>query len=87
MEKQSLIIEGNIFDGMNFHGPFDNHEEAIAWAEKSLRNEWLVATLHQPAPVEKTYRYTSESCPSKHWNGGDDICEDCGKNLNTDEED
>lgn len=30
----------------------------------------------------KTYAHTLESCPSKHWNGGNDVCEDCGADLN-----
>lgn len=46
MEPQSIIIEGNIFDGLNFHGPFPDHEAAIEWAEKNLKGDWLVATLH-----------------------------------------
>ena len=29
-----------------------------------------------------TYRYTPETCPSKHWNDGNDTCEDCGADLN-----
>lgn len=29
----------------------------------------------------KTYLYTAEDCPSKHHNGGDDVCTDCGKFL------
>jgi hypothetical protein len=49
METKSIIIEGNIFEGLNFHGPFDNHEDAIWWAEQNLKHaEWLVATLHDP---------------------------------------
>lgn len=28
-----------------------------------------------------TFLYSPETCPSKHWNRGDDICADCGENL------
>lgn len=31
-----------------------------------------------PAP---TYPYTPDRCPTKHWNGGDDVCADCGVGL------
>lgn len=27
------------------------------------------------------YAYTPETCPSKHYNPGNDICEDCGEDL------
>lgn len=29
----------------------------------------------------KVYPYTEEGCPSKHYNDGSDICQDCGKDL------
>lgn len=29
-----------------------------------------------------TFAYHPDNCPSQHWNRGDDICEDCGLNLN-----
>ena len=44
----SIIIEGNVVDGMSFHGPFDDHEDAIEWAEANLKTDWLVATLQDP---------------------------------------
>jgi hypothetical protein len=28
-----------------------------------------------------TFAHTPDNCPSKHWNRGDDICADCGENL------
>lgn len=28
------------------------------------------------------FAHTPETCPSKHWNRGDDICADCGADLN-----
>lgn len=33
-------------------------------------------------PAERFYAYTAENCPTKHYNPGDDICEDCGTDLN-----
>lgn len=33
----------------------------------------------EETPLE--YDYTPEACPSKHWNGGDDVCTDCGSDL------
>jgi hypothetical protein len=32
--------------------------------------------------MSKTYAHLPHRCPSNHWNGGDDICEDCGAYLN-----
>lgn len=36
-----------------------------------------------PAPAEpaEAFPYAPEACPSKHWNRGDGICEDCGVDL------
>jgi hypothetical protein len=33
------------------------------------------------AREQRVYRYVPAHCPSKHWNGGDDFCHDCGANL------
>jgi hypothetical protein len=32
------------------------------------------------------FPHRPDSCPSEHWNRGDDICADCGMDLNTSEE-
>jgi hypothetical protein len=32
--------------------------------------------------VEEIFPHPPYRCPSSHWNRGDDICEDCGTNLN-----
>lgn len=32
-------------------------------------------------PVERIYRHLPATCPSNHWNDGNDYCADCGKNL------
>jgi hypothetical protein len=54
MDSPHIIIAGNIFDGMQFYGPFADAEEAIEWAERELRQvEWLFASLQPatPSPV------------------------------------
>ena len=33
-----------------------------------------------PEPA-RTFAHQPEACPSNHWNGGDDICADCGEDL------
>ena len=41
-----------------------------------------------PAAVEETpgpFPHAPGACPSNHWNRGDDICEDCGADLNAGE--
>ena len=50
----AIIIEGNVFDGHTFHGPFGDVEAAIEWAEQNLRNvDWLVASLcNRPNPFD-----------------------------------
>lgn len=40
--------------------------------------DWLAAT----AARDEVFTHHPDRCPSDHWNRGDDICEDCGKNLN-----
>ena len=50
----AIIIAGNIFDGMQFYGPFDGIEDAIEWAEDRLGTnaEWLVARLKEKTDGE-----------------------------------
>ena len=48
MGNNAIIIEGNIFEGFTFHGPFSDFETAIEWAEKNVTVEWLIATLEKP---------------------------------------
>lgn len=31
--------------------------------------------------AQPKYAHTPDKCPSSHWNGGDDICADCGTEL------
>lgn len=45
----AIIIQGNIFDGHHFHGPFQDCDDAIEWAERNLSNvDWLVANTQAP---------------------------------------
>lgn len=32
--------------------------------------------------VHETFAHMPDRCPSNHWNRGDDICADCGADLN-----
>jgi len=32
-------------------------------------------------PQAETYAHSPDTCPSKHWNRGDDTCADCGADL------
>jgi hypothetical protein len=50
---KSIIIVGNLFDGIYHVGPFDDHEDAIEWADANCKGEWLVATLEAPEPEAK----------------------------------
>lgn len=31
--------------------------------------------------VEEVFVHTPATCPTKHWNRGDDVCADCGEHL------
>lgn len=43
----------------------------------------MAGKAHIAAVVVDEKAYTPETCPSKHWNRGDDICADCGADLNS----
>jgi hypothetical protein len=43
---KSCLIVGNPVDGIRIVGPFDDSDDAIAFAEASLKHEqWLVTSL------------------------------------------
>ena len=45
----AIVITGNPGDGFVYYGPFDDAEQANAWAEDELRNaEWWVIELLNP---------------------------------------
>jgi hypothetical protein len=69
----------------------DNVGEAIAKARKVMNPEpntaEFVKTINNLMDKgelleSKTYAHTEETCPSKHWNDGTDVCADCGADLN-----
>lgn len=43
-----IVLVGNIFEGYEFVGPFDEHEDAFIWGETHAKGEWLVAFLVNP---------------------------------------
>ena len=43
---QTLLIAGNVVDGLTFYGPFEDSEDAIHFAECNLRDiTWWVTDL------------------------------------------
>lgn len=60
-----IAITGNPVDGFSYYGPFENHEGAITFAEKSnFDGDWWIALLHNK-PILLSYRqigYTAEEC-------------------------
>lgn len=35
----------------------------------------------EEAALPPAYQYTSDRCQTQHWNEGNDVCADCGANL------
>lgn len=57
-------------------------------AEHSQRGPITVEYLsNDEAPTQETFAHAQDTCPSAHWNRGDDICADCGVDLNSSEPD
>lgn len=48
---QYVVIIGDPIDGLTFVGPFEDAEEAMAWAEENDDNirSWWVSDLEMPA--------------------------------------
>lgn len=44
---QYIVITGDPATGFNFHGPFDDHTEAITYAE-SISDDWWITSLIKP---------------------------------------
>ena len=44
------VAVGEMFDGVNFYGPFDEFEDASDWAEREtgLAYSWWVVRLESP---------------------------------------
>ena len=84
---QSIIVHGNVVDGLYFVGPYEDAEDAVAHAAETLSGEsWHVAELENPnalqsftteghlAEVERVrvIRPASGGMPStQFWHAGD----------------
>jgi hypothetical protein len=55
---KSIIIVGNVVDGLNFYGPFDNAGDAMKYAEDIFKNStWLVTTLYsRNSPIVRGFK-------------------------------
>lgn len=40
-----VVITGNVIDGIQVHGPFTSHDDAMAWAEEHVE-VWYVAKIN-----------------------------------------
>ena len=62
-----------------------HHPGAFGHATGCNLVEYLADAIRQaeasPVAPAKTYAHRPESCPSKHYNDGTDICTDCGADL------
>jgi len=47
--NSAIIIYGNVVDGLNFFGPFDDVSSAATWAEANKLDEWVVTELSSPS--------------------------------------
>jgi hypothetical protein len=64
----------------------DAEERAIEFASDNAHKiqwdeEQIDADPYEVSEVTEVFPHLPHSCPSNHWNRGDDICEDCGTNL------
>ena len=46
--RAAVVLSGNPVDGLMLHGPFDDHDAALAWGDRALNFQWWTADLHQP---------------------------------------
>lgn len=56
-------------------------KDAATGTEISGYDGTFLPSPYDPEPTGKTYRHSSDNCPSNHWNDGTDICADCGADL------
>ena len=48
-ESQCILVVGNVVDGLNFIGPFDDEELATEYVTKNkITEEWSIAELEDP---------------------------------------
>ena len=56
--QQWIVVVGNLGDGFEFHGPFDDEEAAADYAESggvvSRVDTWFIASITKPLPLEVT---------------------------------
>ena len=45
MGERYAVAVGEMFDGINFFGPFDEFEDAEAWAVKNSTYNWWIVEL------------------------------------------
>jgi len=45
----SIVIAGDVVNGLSFWGPFGEDDNAVAWAEANIRDrDWVIADLKDP---------------------------------------
>lgn len=76
-EGSGLHIDGDETEGYCLTIENDSRTGPLAELEAELF-EWALSAGHF-AP--RTFAHEPDACPSMHWNGGDDICADCGADL------
>jgi hypothetical protein len=48
-EEQWAVAVGEMFDGINFFGPFASFEDAALWADCNVSANWWVVRLESPS--------------------------------------
>ena len=48
MKTKQIVAIGNPYNGFTYYGPFNNHNQALTWAEKELAGDWWVIELENP---------------------------------------
>lgn len=48
MAEQYAVAVGEMFDGINFVGPFDEFEDAEKWAIINSPSNWWIVELENP---------------------------------------
>lgn len=43
----TILVCGNVVDGLYFKGPFNSREEATQYAERNISDEWILANLQR----------------------------------------
>ena len=43
-----IVAVGEMFDGINFFGPFDTFDDAADWADRNASTGWWVLSLESP---------------------------------------